>query len=392
MKQPSKTLLLAVTGATPQVVTETLYGIHQQGLEWPDEIQVITTSYGKEQVHNGLLKSEVLKTFCDEYNKPVPHFNEQLIKVIPDANGNPVADARTLEDQEALADFIVAQVKELTSDDSIRIHASIAGGRKTMTFFLGYAMSIFAREFDRLSHVLVSEKFEDNPQFYYPTTTPKIITNKHNDTLDCSQAEVMLAEIPLISQRMLEPKMVDDFKHFSYNDIVNAIQLKYRQQHLSLTLVMAKADPHILFGQKRIEFNGRKTEFAMLAAFARAKAKGEKGFNRQASRLNEANFTHAFLQELCVLEELSFTPHKLEQVLEDLRFAGAVDGKTLGIIEDKSELNNTNFSDMRNRLKAHLNKFLPMAAVNLIIPQTKGQHQPYNIEVPASNISFVEKA
>lgn len=55
-----KNVLLAITGLSPQVVTETLYGIVQNDLEWPDEIQIITTKKGRDEVRLGLLESNDL--------------------------------------------------------------------------------------------------------------------------------------------------------------------------------------------------------------------------------------------------------------------------------------------------------------------------------------------
>ncbi|MBF4102237.1 hypothetical protein INT80_01850 [Gallibacterium anatis] len=40
------------------------------------------------------------------------------------------------------------------------MHVSIAGGRKTMGFFAGYALSLYGRAQDSLSHVLVSAEYE----------------------------------------------------------------------------------------------------------------------------------------------------------------------------------------------------------------------------------------
>ncbi|EJI84593.1 hypothetical protein AEST_25260 [Alishewanella aestuarii B11] len=390
MNQPNKTLLLAVTGATPQVITETLYAIHKQGLEWPDEIQIITTSVGKEQARLNLITDGKLKALCDEYQLPVPVFDENSIKVIPDANGREVADARTLEDQEALADFIVKEVAEHTKNTNIRIHASIAGGRKTMTFFLGYAMSIFGREFDRLSHVLVSEQFESNPQFYYPTIQPKTITNRENITLDCSKAEVMLAEIPLISQRMIDPKMVNDFDKFTYNDIVNAIQLANRPEQVKLTIIFDRDNPRIVFGTKEIAFKNRKADFAVLAAFARARQSNQPGFYRQSGRKNAPSFTLAFLRELCLLEAEQFDHTNIQEMLDNLSFRGALDNKTATMLQQNHdhEFDENNFSDKRSSLQKMLNKELPKAAVNLLVPQTHGQNNPYQIQIPATNISM----
>ncbi|WP_419569588.1 CRISPR-associated ring nuclease Csm6 [Rheinheimera sp.] len=395
MTTPNKTILLAVTGATPQVITETLYGIHKQGLEWPDAIEIITTSVGKEQARLNLLTDRKLLALCEEYQLPVPEFDENSIKVIPDADGQEVADARTLEDQEALADFIVKVVAEHTKDANTRIHASIAGGRKTMTFFLGYAMSIFGREFDRLSHVLVSEQFESNSQFYYPTLNPKTITNRDNITLDCSKAEVMLAEIPLISQRMIDPKMVNDFDKFTYNDIVNAIQLSNRPEQVTLKLIYSKELPRIIFGNVEIAFKNRKADFAMLAAFARNKTKNEGGFYRQSGRKNSPSFTLALLQELCTLEQQNYNEDNLKDVVDALAFCGALDSKTAAVLSPQrkpfEEFSEDNFSDKRTNLQKLLNKALPKAAVNLLVPQTQGQNNPYQIKVPAANIQFIRE-
>ena len=41
--------LLAVTGMSPQVITETLYALHQQGRSMPENIYIITTAIGKKQ-------------------------------------------------------------------------------------------------------------------------------------------------------------------------------------------------------------------------------------------------------------------------------------------------------------------------------------------------------
>lgn len=39
-------ILLAVTGLTPQVVTETLYALHRQGEPLPTAIHILTTAEG----------------------------------------------------------------------------------------------------------------------------------------------------------------------------------------------------------------------------------------------------------------------------------------------------------------------------------------------------------
>jgi len=49
-----KNILLAVVGLSPQVITETLYALHQSGRE-VNAIHVITTRQGKEKINAHLL-------------------------------------------------------------------------------------------------------------------------------------------------------------------------------------------------------------------------------------------------------------------------------------------------------------------------------------------------
>jgi CRISPR-associated protein (TIGR02584 family) len=78
----------------------------------------------------------------------------------------------------------------LTEDPDTEIHVSIAGGRKTMGYYLGYALSLYGRPQDRLSHVLVSDPYETNRDFYYPTPYEHPIHSRRGDkevTVDARQ-------------------------------------------------------------------------------------------------------------------------------------------------------------------------------------------------------------
>ena len=52
-----KNILLAVTGLSPQVITETLYAMHQNNRHI-DAIHVVTTRAGKEKFRIGGVKSK----------------------------------------------------------------------------------------------------------------------------------------------------------------------------------------------------------------------------------------------------------------------------------------------------------------------------------------------
>ncbi|MBK8184411.1 MAG: TIGR02584 family CRISPR-associated protein [Candidatus Competibacteraceae bacterium] len=128
------------------------------------------------------------------------------IHILRAADGRPLNDIRRPADNEAIADAITATVRELTADPDGAVHASIAGGRKTTGFYLGYALSLFGRPQDRLSHVLVSGPFESNSNFFYPAPVSRVIFATGPDqrplnASDASDAEVMLADIPFVRLR-----------------------------------------------------------------------------------------------------------------------------------------------------------------------------------------------
>ncbi|MGF1642988.1 MAG: CRISPR-associated ring nuclease Csm6, partial [Thiotrichales bacterium] len=157
-------ILLAVTGLSPQVVTETVYALacHPNEPWIPHEIHLITTREGAERARLALLSGEPgwFHRLRRDYSLPEIAFNTGHIHILSDASGLPLDDIRTPTDNERAADQITDHLRRLTADPGSEVHVSIAGGRKTMGYYLGYALSLFGRPQDRLSHVLVSEPFE----------------------------------------------------------------------------------------------------------------------------------------------------------------------------------------------------------------------------------------
>jgi len=214
--QYPRRVLLAVTGLSPQVVTETLYAlaVTRTPAFVPTEIHVVTTSEGAERVRLLLLSREPgwFHRLRAEYALPQIDFDESSIHVLPRGDGTPVDDIREPADNESLADLLTRHIRALTADPDCALHVSIAGGRKTMGFYAGYTLSLFARPQDRLSHVLVTPRFESNPDFFYPSRERRVIIARDNQQspLDTSRAEVMLADIPLVRLREGLPQRLLD--------------------------------------------------------------------------------------------------------------------------------------------------------------------------------------
>ncbi|EHA1079990.1 TIGR02584 family CRISPR-associated protein [Photobacterium damselae] len=240
-----KHILLSITGGSPSVLTETLYGIHKNNLAWPDEIQVITTRFGRTQLKHSLLKTNkygnnVIEQLCEDYHiDRVPTFTlDENIHVVPDANNELVDDARSEADQEALADYIVKAVAQLCDDPDQTIHASISGGRKTMTFYLGYAMTLFARKDDMLSHVLLTDSDYEVADFYYPTPYDDAFTrNERRYETTTEFIDVVLSNIPFIRQRELMSKHV--LSEFSKTDV---LKIKKETKKKDAAITMSYAD------------------------------------------------------------------------------------------------------------------------------------------------------
>lgn len=153
-------ILLAVTGLTPQVVTETLYFLACRAESpWiPDEVHLITTSTGAEGARlNLLLPDGWFHRLRADFQLPDIEFPVSNIHILKDGAGQPLDDIRTPEQNTLAADFITETLRRLTEDPASELHVSIAGGRKTMGYYLGYALSLYGRPQDRLSHVLVSD-------------------------------------------------------------------------------------------------------------------------------------------------------------------------------------------------------------------------------------------
>lgn len=209
IKQPeefSRRVLLAVTGLSPQVVTETLYGlcIAQSRPFVPTEVHLLTTQEGYEHALLSLLHPEQghFHAFCQDYALTGRiQFNSDSIHVLRTPSGVPLPDIRSPEENGFAADTITSLVRNLTGDDNAALHVSIAGGRKTMGFYLGYALSLFARPQDRLSHVLVPPPFESHLDFYYPPRKPRVLYTRDSKPVDTSDATVTLADIPFVRLR-----------------------------------------------------------------------------------------------------------------------------------------------------------------------------------------------
>ena len=285
MAEP-KHILLCVAGLTPQIITEALYALTQQRGERVDEIRVITTLLGQDKLLKGLLDPEQGKffAFCRDYGiDPASiRFDHTSISAVQTSDGRTLDDIRLKAENERTADRICEIVRELAKLEDARIHASAAGGRKTMGIFLASAMQLFGRRQDALSHVLVNEPFENHPEFYYIPPQRAMLELKdrqgnvigHASTAD---ARIELADIPFVRLRGVLRGWLDDLPS-SYGEIVQKTQDELDVQDGAQELRLACDKKTVTLLSRKARLTEMQFFFYLLFARACKLGRGKDGF------------------------------------------------------------------------------------------------------------------
>lgn len=243
-------VLLCVVGLTPQVVTESLWAlaVRERPPFAPAELVIVTTVEGAERVElmlrDGRRRLDALAR--DYPGLGLEGLSERTtVHQVRGADGVPLADIASLEANTALADLLVEVVRTLTADPSSAVHLSIAGGRKTMGFLAGYALSLFGRPQDRLSHVLVDPAFEQHGEFFYPPPEPQVLIGQGKDQkpIRTDRCNLVLADIPFVRLREGLPKDLLEGRA-SFKETVASLQERFRPAELVVDLRASRIRAH----------------------------------------------------------------------------------------------------------------------------------------------------
>lgn len=284
----SHRVLIIPTGLSPQVVTETVYALACPASEvgpspvpWvPTEIHLITTTTGAKKAYDLLLAPQTgwFYQLCRDYALTDIAFSESNIHVVTDSNQQPLEDIRSNDDNERVADFVTGMLREMTIDPDAALHVSIAGGRKTMGVYTHYALSLYGREQDRISHVLVSEPFESNENFFYPTPYDQDIRARNGKVINARDGRITLAQIPFVNLRHgIDDRLLHGDATFS--QVVAAAKIALQPPSLVLDM-----------GNRRVNAGGTiiqlsPASIAMLAVFARRCQMGESAISAPPKRV-----------------------------------------------------------------------------------------------------------
>lgn len=250
-KEPEmRNVLLAVTGLSPQILTETLY--YYSVVSKPpvtfDEIRVITTSAGKKLIEELLLDPEKghYHRFCRDYGVNGVRFDQSCIEII--GGNKPLDDIRTEEDNGRMAAQVLKSVQRLTDDPSVALYCSIAGGRKTMGAYLSLALQLYGRNQDHLSHVLVTPEFEYSREFFYKPPNETTIRGRDPNgnpiELHTRDAKIELASIPFVSVRKYLPRD----KQFPLDAMIQSMQQSIEGRRAPTTI-------HLDIKQKKLRIS-----------------------------------------------------------------------------------------------------------------------------------------
>ena len=211
----AKEILVISSGLAPQVITEMLwwFAVSDDGPKTvPIEIHVVTTREGAQAISDAQLVGAEgrLAAFCREFE--LPDLNDRLrIEALQ-------VDLQEVGANHAYGRHVARLLRDCTADPDTRVHTCLAGGYKTMSFYMGYSMSLLGRYQDRLYHVFVTPGFEGSPDFWWKPKVSReisIVLNGKRQTVRTDDAAIDVASIPFARLRyLLKKDDLDDAADF----------------------------------------------------------------------------------------------------------------------------------------------------------------------------------
>lgn len=206
------TVLIALTGMSPAILSETVWGLaHLRDAIIPNEVVAVTTRPGRYILIEKLLANgawDHMKELIGSEGHKVKaalQFGEAQshIRLLPAADGSKdLDDIVSPESSAAAADHIMKTLREYTENPETRVIVSIAGGRKTLSALMMSCISLLGREQDQVCHVLVNEPYDNprmNPTFLFPD--PKSTHELDGKMYKACRAEIQLIDIPYVRMR-----------------------------------------------------------------------------------------------------------------------------------------------------------------------------------------------
>lgn len=264
----TKNILICVSGLTPQIVTETLFCLAVKEKTPIHEIYVLTTKRGRDVIlgkdkHPATPKTPLKKeieNLCAKYkiNRPAFAENEKHI-IVAKEESIELSDIRTDKDNILFPNKVSEFIRLKSANPNSTLYCSITGGRKSMSVHIANSLSIFAREQDKLLHVLTKE--ENEFKGFYPT-------NKQEEK------DLQLSEIPFVRLRSLLAADIKQEKllKLSFDEIVKHTQNQLKVLAPSNKMILDIERRELRFGNDTIIFEPM--EFLFYYFFVDLKERG----------------------------------------------------------------------------------------------------------------------
>lgn len=231
-----QTILLAVTGMSPAVLTETVWALGYPAKKGtpriiPDRVIALTTAAGREAIASQLfdrhriwerLREAVLGRGRRADPRLCFGMTGDCVKVFTIRVGGRPVELRyisTEAESAAVADFITDELWGHVEKPDTRLIASISGGFKTMSALLFAGMSLLGRNDDLITHVLVNAPFDTKlePRFFFPRQPQQELHDACGGTFRAADAQLRLGFVPFVALNDLLEKYK---KPHSYSDLV----------------------------------------------------------------------------------------------------------------------------------------------------------------------------
>jgi len=190
-----KQIVLCTLGLTPQILTELIYYIGVVQKQKIDELVILTTEAGREMSQSILFepdKSPLYQLGADWNISWVKNIAQNVkYETIQSISNDFISQNEVSYMQKQVLEI----VRILCKSQNSCLHACLAGGRKQLSSALTIAMTLYGRDQDTLSHLIVSQNVVSNPAFFYPPPTKENIIGLNNQSVNSSKANIYISNI-----------------------------------------------------------------------------------------------------------------------------------------------------------------------------------------------------
>lgn len=249
-------VLIANIGTNPQIITEALYMFSvKEDIEF-DRIVLITTEDCYLNTYENVKKGFDLLN--NNTNIKLPKFNKDNI----------IAGNDEISCKDSNLSNLIFEVTKTETEKENRVTALISGGRKTMSIDLAFAMMLYAKNSDKMYHIVAQQDYQQSKQLF-----PK---NKDDED------KIFLFEKKFL--RLNNLVNTHNINSYTYRELIELAQNEIDSSINLGNLIIDKTDLSITIENKKITL--QPLQFAVYLFFAKENkfVKGGKQFTKTSSQ------------------------------------------------------------------------------------------------------------